>query len=102
MLTTSEKYSFIHNTVKSKTSLTVWQVEEASGMVPSPGMVCILSVWLLDLTYRKTANVTFYLWSVSTVLPAEASVMGTYGAVAGLVRGLGIFLRCKLGICLQE
>lgn len=105
MLTTSEKCSFIHNIVKSKTNLTEcgkWKKLLEWNRVPSPGKVCILSVWLLDLTYRKTANVTFYLWLVSTVLPAEASVMGTYGAGAGWVRGLGIFLRCKLGICLQE
>lgn len=39
--------------------------------------VCILIVWLLDLTFQKAANVTFGLWSVSSVLLAETFVMGT-------------------------
>lgn len=94
MLAASENCSFIHNTVKSKTSLTEcgkWKKLPEWTRIPSPGTVCILSVWLLDLIFRETANITFDLWSVRTVLPAEASVMGTYGGSGWFGQGAGNF-----------
>lgn len=83
----------------------MWQVQEAPRMEQDlfSCTVSISSVWLLDLTFKKTAHVMFHLWSVTALLPAEASVMGTSMTVAVWLGGWEFFYwRRKLGICLQE